>query len=56
MTDPDDGLSCDNGERRMQRLDHSMIYVLIAGTYTPIAALALIAVALLLWKQLLHPQ
>lgn len=28
-------------KRRMQRLDHSMIYVLIAGTYTPIAALAL---------------
>jgi hemolysin III len=26
---------------RMQRLDHSMIYVLIAGTYTPIAALVL---------------
>lgn len=26
---------------RMQRLDHSMIYVLVAGTYTPIAALAL---------------
>jgi hemolysin III len=28
-------------KRRMQRLDHSMIYVLIAGTYTPIAAIAL---------------
>ncbi len=26
---------------RMQRLDHSMIYVLIAGTYTPIAAVVL---------------
>ncbi len=25
----------------MQRLDHSMIYVLIAGTYTPIAAIVL---------------
>ncbi|MCC6764585.1 MAG: hemolysin III family protein [Deltaproteobacteria bacterium] len=24
-------------KRRMQRLDHSMIYVLVAGTYTPIA-------------------
>ena len=28
-------------KRRMQRLDHSMIYVLIAGTYTPMAAIAL---------------
>jgi hemolysin III len=27
--------------RRLQRLDHSMIYLLIAGTYTPIAMLAL---------------
>ncbi|HKC28330.1 MAG TPA: hemolysin III family protein [Jatrophihabitans sp.] len=27
--------------RLMKRLDHSMIFVLIAGTYTPIAALAL---------------
>jgi hemolysin III len=27
--------------RRMRRLDHSMIYVLIAGTYTPIAVLAM---------------
>lgn len=27
--------------RRMKRLDHSMIYVLIAGTYTPVCALAL---------------
>jgi len=26
---------------RMQRLDHSMIYVLVAGTYTPIAGLML---------------
>ncbi len=26
---------------RMQRLDHSMIYVLVAGTYTPIAAIML---------------
>lgn len=26
---------------RMQRLDHSMIYVLVAGTYTPIAAIVL---------------
>ncbi len=28
-------------KKRMQRLDHSMIYVLVAGTYTPIAAIAL---------------
>jgi hemolysin III len=27
--------------RRMRRLDHSMIFVLIAGTYTPVCALAL---------------
>jgi hemolysin III len=27
--------------RRMRRLDHAMIFVLIAGTYTPIAMLAL---------------
>lgn len=27
--------------RRMQRLDHSMIFVLIAGTYTPVAWIAL---------------
>jgi hemolysin III len=27
--------------RRMKRLDHSMIYVLIAGSYTPVAVLAL---------------
>jgi hemolysin III len=27
--------------RRMQRLDHSMIFVLIAGTYTPICLIAL---------------
>ena len=27
--------------RRMKRLDHSMIFVLIAGTYTPVALLAL---------------
>lgn len=27
--------------RRMQRLDHAMIFVLIAGTYTPIAWIAL---------------
>ena len=27
--------------RRMQRLDHSMIFVLIAGTYTPFAVLVL---------------
>ena len=26
---------------RMQRLDHTMIYVLVAGTYTPIAAIVL---------------
>jgi hemolysin III len=27
--------------KRMQRMDHSMIYVLIAGTYTPVAAIVL---------------
>jgi hemolysin III len=27
--------------RRLKRLDHSMIYVLIAGTYTPVAVIAL---------------
>ena len=27
--------------KRMQRLDHAMIFVLIAGTFTPIAAIAL---------------
>jgi hemolysin III len=27
-------------KRRLQRLDHSMIYVLIAGTYTPLCVLA----------------
>jgi hemolysin III len=27
--------------RRLQRLDHSMIYVLIAGTYTPLCVVAL---------------
>lgn len=29
----------DLGRRRMKRLDHSMIYILIAGTYTPFALL-----------------
>lgn len=29
------------GRRLMQRLDHSMIFVLIAGTYTPLTLLAL---------------
>lgn len=28
-------------KHRMQRLDHSMIYVLVAGTYTPVAYIAL---------------
>jgi hemolysin III len=28
-------------KERMRRLDHSMIYVLVAGTYTPIAAIML---------------
>jgi hemolysin III len=28
-------------KRRMQRLDHSMIFVLIAATYTPVAAIVL---------------
>jgi len=32
-------------KRRMQRLDHSMILVLIAGTYTPITIVALDGVA-----------
>ena len=29
------------GKQRMQRLDHVMIYVLIAGTFTPLAAIVL---------------
>ena len=28
-------------KHRMQRLDHSMIYLLVAGTYTPLAAIVL---------------
>jgi hemolysin III len=28
-------------KRRLQRVDHAMIYLLIAGTYTPVAAFAL---------------
>ncbi len=28
-------------KRRMQRLDHSMIYLVVAGTYTPLAMIAL---------------
>ena len=40
--------------RWMQRLDHSMIFVLIAGTYTPVALLALhgplaLAILLVVW-------
>lgn len=31
----------DPARRRMKRLDHSMIFVLIAGTYTPLCLLAL---------------
>jgi hemolysin III len=31
----------ERAERMMQHLDHSMIYVLIAGTYTPVTLLAL---------------
>jgi hemolysin III len=31
-------------KRRLRRLDHSMIYMLIAGTYTPLCVLALPAV------------
>ena len=31
----------DGWKRRMQRADHSMIYLLVAGTYTPIAVVAL---------------
>lgn len=30
-----------DAKKRLQRVDHSMIYVLIAGTYTPFAAVAL---------------
>ncbi len=41
-------------KQRMRRLDHSMIYVLIAGTYTPLAAIVLdgwlrIAVLVAVW-------
>jgi hemolysin III len=32
------------GLRRMKRLDHSMIFILIAGTYTPLCLLALTGV------------
>ena len=28
-------------KQRMQRIDHTMIYVLVAGTFTPIAAIVL---------------
>jgi hemolysin III len=40
--------------RRMQRLDHSMIFLLIAGTYTPLSSLALegglrIAILAVVW-------
>ena len=31
----------DRAQRIMQRMDHSMIYVLIAGTYTPVCLLAM---------------
>jgi hemolysin III len=31
----------DTSRARMRRLDHSMIFVFIAGTYTPVAAIAL---------------
>jgi hemolysin III len=31
----------DDWKLRMQRLDHTMIYVLVAGTFTPIAAIVL---------------
>jgi len=41
--------------RRMRRLDHSMIFLLIAGTYTPFALLALrgalaVAILVLMWS------
>ncbi len=44
----------DRWKERMRRLDHSMIYVLIAGTYTPLAAIVLdgwlrIAVLVAVW-------
>src|SRR6202035_5807584 len=43
-----------NARRWMRRLDHSMIFVLIAGTYTPVALLALkgslaSAILIVLW-------
>lgn len=31
----------ERAKKRMQRLDHSMIYVLIAGTYTPVVVIVL---------------
>lgn len=31
----------DEWKKRMQKLDHTMIYVLVAGTFTPIAAIVL---------------
>ncbi len=37
----------DRWKERMRRLDHSMIYVLIAGTYTPLAAIGALQKALL---------
>jgi hemolysin III len=35
------GAWSDRARRRMKRLDHSMIFVLIAGSYTPVSILAL---------------
>jgi hemolysin III len=32
---------CEVWKQRMQRLDHSMIYILVAGTFTPIAGIVL---------------
>ena len=45
----------DQWKERMRRLDHSMIYVLIAGTYTPLAAIVFdgwlrIAVLVAVWS------
>ncbi|NBT27626.1 MAG: hemolysin III family protein, partial [Actinobacteria bacterium] len=44
----------ERAQRVMQRVDHSMVYVLIAGTYTPVCLLALpralgVAYLFLIW-------
>lgn len=35
------GVSPEEGDKRLKKLDHMMIFVLIAGTYTPICTIAL---------------